>query len=519
MEKRIDLSDNWALDSNETRIIQFAYSKQYKAYVPDDRRFTKTAACTEALDFASSISPQPGRRVILVSAVGEFETWGGNKKADAFPRAAIHGEYPKDFDMSILPPEAIARIWDEWGYKTFPTKFDTNGNQIGGGNSFNEHINRYDKFNLNGKPITGSYDPRLDPRTGFILAAFLNEKRRRVELIQTILESRDARMCSMLDEGFLPGISMASDVPWDRCSICGALSLTEDSYCDHLKKENGLRGKILRSFGGKGVYMINDFPDFFDSSTVGIRAATEAGTLTKVAGFSNKTYVMPGLQKKKELQSDRIFEYNFNEKTASLLSTVDPLSLSVYAGIIGIFPTITDYMNIYYPAKTANMEESIYAEGDLLNLIPASLESIPSGYIDRCQENYMFDLDEFSHTLNVLKPYMDYKSYHPAHFYKGMRKTASQNTDILKEVDLSIPFEKLSPSARAAIVTKILTDKLLKTRIKEALADPRVQAELEKKSIRAIYTDSEEHPSIPVYEDLAQRFGKKPNMNIQKFYS
>lgn len=513
MEKRIDLSGGWALDSGESRILQFAYSNQYDEFVPDERKFTKTAACSEALDYASTVKPEAGMRIILVAAMGEMETWGGNKKSDAFPRAGILGEMPKDFQVSGLAPELLARIPKEWGYTCFTTKLDSNGNQIGGGNTFHEHINRYDA-SLKGKPVSGPYNPKFDPRIGFIRASFWNHKERRVELIQEVWESRAMQICKQLDEGFLPEISMACDVPWDRCSVCGKLSLTESSYCEHLNPIYGMRGKIYKRFGCKGIYMLNDFPDLFDSSVVKTRAATEAGTLTKIASSNKQYFVMPKHAPENIKQVERAYELPFSLKTASELCCVSPDNLSVYAGIVGVYPTLTDYMNIYMP-NAFNYVNGVAAEE---HLIPVASGEQPVGrfnnYLSK-SAGFNFDVNEFSYVLDLLAPYMQDKSYNPGIKFNGLRKTASEN----KVVDLSIPFEDLSDRAKAAILLKIFTDKKLGARIQAALNNPQVLAELENKNMSAIYTGNEMKQDIPVYEDLANRFGKKPNLSTNRFYN
>lgn len=528
--KVFDFDEDWALADSEQRVIQFAYSKEYGKFEPDTRKFSKTAACDDALAFASTIQPRKGVRVLLVSALGEMETWGGNRKSDAFPHQAIMGDYPNDVSIDHFR-SYLHTLPKQWGYKVFPTKFDPNGNQVGGGNTFHEHKNRFPPYLL-GKPVSGlvgyagrpvysGTDPN-DTRCGFILGAFWNSKLRRVELIKEVWEFALPSVIQAIDNGFLPNVSMACDIPFDRCSYCGHLAPTENDYCEHLHPSNGLRGAVLkRNSRSTPVVMINDFPDFFDSSIVRVPADVAGRSLMKVASltpqhfsFSNasaqvmprktKTASNPISSKYRMFQHDRISEPVFSVKTASLLSSVPAVELTTYLGLYDIYPTGQDWANILYPNEPFSKRASIGYNADLylLNVLENNipLESISKPNVTLASNE--FNLDDFLKVSKAVDPYLVDKSWNP--LYENSRSKQANHT-----VDLSVPFEKLDSKSQTIILLKIFTDKGLRQRVHEALVNPMVQYELEKHGISAITYNSNK----PVYSGLADKY-----MN-SKFYN
>lgn len=523
--KVFDFDGDWALESSEQRVIQFAYSSEYGKFEPDTRRFSKTAACEEALAFASTIQPRKGVRVLLVSALGEMETWGGNRKSDAFPHQAIMGDYPNDVGIDHFR-SYLHTLPKQWGYKVFPTKFDPNGNQIGGGNTFHEHKNRFPPYLL-GKPVPGlsqyvgrpvytSSDP-YDTRCGFILGAFWNSKLRRVELIKEVWEFAIPSVVQAIDNGFLPNVSMACDIPFDRCSYCGHLAPTEDDYCEHLHPSNGLRGAVLKRNGrSTSVVMINDFPDFFDSSIVRVPADVAGRTLMKVASLTPKHYsfsnthanriprnikTASNLHKDLRLhmmQNDRLSEPVFSVKTANILSSIPALELTTYLGLYDVYPTGQDWANILYPDEPFSKRASIGYNADKY-LLKVLEEGIPLTSIKPPSNTKLasnsFSIDDFNKVSKAVDPYLTSKSWNP--LYDGSRSKQASNT-----IDLSVPFDKLDSKSQTIILLKIFTDKGLRQRIHESLVNPMIQYELEKHGISAITDNSNK----PVYTGLVDNY-------------
>jgi hypothetical protein len=511
--KTIDLDDREFLSSGESRITPLAYSKEYSAFEPDTRRFRKTAACDEAIKYASTIEPQTGKRFILVSAVGDFYSWGDNKKGDAFPEHGLLGRSPVDVDMSHFNKFA-SKLPEEYGYACFPTKLDDFGYQIGGGNTFHEHHNRF-ASSLLGKPVfdkTGSkvITPGHDTRCGFILASFWNPKMKRVELIQEVWEDKLPHVIRAIDEGYMPGISMACDIPFDRCSVCGNLAPNENGYCEHLQRHRGMRGHIMRD--GTPIVMINDFPVFFDSSIVKSPAAAEGRALLKVAS----TTVMPakeahfkeesldaGPVKSKDilhtkLQAMRMDETTFSEKTASELRDIPYDRLTAYLGVLGVYPTCADTELLMFGTKSAGL----VAEHNLLPVLTrkqslnVSFPTLQPKMKMACGDD--FSIDEFQKVVEVVQDYLPLKGYYEDHLLMRPKK-ASHN------VDLDV------------LITKILTDRNLRSRIQKLLVEPTVQWELEKMGINGIYNNS--NPKLfPVYDEMANAYMDTMERGTGKFY-
>lgn len=556
--KIIPLNDDTFLgDGERLTIIPFTFSKSASVFEVDDRYkgVSKTAACNEAQSFATTISPQPGKRVLLVSAMGSYEAWGPNKKADAFPLAGLLNKSPERVSPEVFTKYASS-IPKKFGHLCFPTVFDSNGNQIGGGNTFLEHENRVTRT------YTGEYpDPRgpktaADPRCGNILASFWNPKMNRVELIQEVWEHRLPRMVQMIDEGFLPGISMACDIPFDRCSICNNLAPTEYDYCEHLAKGLGMRGHM--SPEGILIVMLNDFPVLFDSSLVDSPACYTGKTLEKIASF----YIPFSAKEKKDLFSTEIS--NPKEKTASIESILIPPKsepqiiriqilrmgepsfgdkisgelakipfsrLLTYLGLLGIHPTGPDMAKILL-GKKGDEAENIGSKVEEA-LLPALLHRIYPTYsssflpflkrkrIIKVASDSDFIQSEFKQVSSLVEPYLPLKSYHKEYLKNRISLGISSEDSRVKEagfialakrywnsgggnsrssqmINLNSPFSSLSPETKDLLLARVLMDEGLVKKLRDILINPDVQEELEKRGINHKDWDPSDHP---YYED------------------
>ena len=116
---------------------------------------------------------------------------------------------------------------------------------------------------------------------GIIKASAYNPDVARIELfIHADREKAAPELERLEKEGEIP-FSMACRVPYDRCTICGALRkhAGDSSECDHVKNDLG------RTYeDGRVVGTYNDEPDFFDISFVGKPADRIAWDLKRIDG-------------------------------------------------------------------------------------------------------------------------------------------------------------------------------------------------------------------------------------------
>lgn len=513
------------LRSGEARIVSFI--KTASGLELDDRKL-KSLACDEAKAFAQTLSPVPGKRIILVSALGSFEVWGQNKKADAFPYRAINGLPPEG-----LPPDFFRAVQNKipkiYGQIVYKSKFDEHGSQIGGGNTFYEHINRLPR--ASGRIVYLS--PGSDIRCGYVLASFWNKIMHRLELVIEVWESKLMHICRAIDNGELPGVSMACDIPFDRCYICNHLALTGDDYCVHLNKTLYKRGFIFPN--GKVIAMINDFPVFFDISIVKHPAAEEGRTLFKVASFDNeidnqvKTAGYTGsimepeystvnnvhktnIDSAMKLQSMRMYEHPFSHAVIGKLQKFPVRRLVKYLSVLGIFPTGHDFAQLLFN-KTATESEVIGKEVEL-NLLPLIMSDIDKLNINETEfqninaimksasDEDFFDETEFKNVINIVEGYLPLKSYHPD--FVNQRKTASYTGSC--PVDVSGNLDKINDIAKAVLISRIILEPELLLSMQSLLKSPGVVNELKKVGI---LPGNYKFDSLPVYPDFVKSYVDK----------
>lgn len=519
MYKTIDFSDDrFSLNPDETRVSPMVFSKSHGFEIDD--RMTKTAASEDALSYAASLKPIPGARIILVSAMGSSDAWGANKKGDTFPEEALLGRLPRE-GVSLFD-RFRDRLPKEWGISLFPTKFDSEGRQIGGGNTFHEHINRP------AKPL-GVYGPAgSDCRCGDILAAFWNAAMRRVELIQTVWERKLPHIVKMIDGGFLPGISMACDVPFDRCSICNNLSRNDGEYCEHLQRGTGLRGKIWNN--SKTIMMINDFPLLFDSSIVASPAAVEGRTLRKVAHFKENPLAEakqvasvvgdnpPDSRRVKAASlvqalrsNERLFSAHqldsFNElglvKSACLLSN---LGISFTGEEIGymLFPkSATSQAN-------GSVADEVYASV-LHQRVPLVLEEpirakVASFLAKQGSMMGTIDPTDMHRVIRAAAPLVPMRSYAPS--VLPARAAMLPELSVQRVVDLNQPLRGLNQETKAILLTRILADVEIVKHLQEMLVKPLILWELNKVNMGHLMEQASHSESsvLPVLHDMARDY-------------
>lgn len=173
------------------------------------------SSCAFPPEKLSEFAPDNDHFLLHVVAMGDHETYGPNKNADTFSKAANQKYHP-----------------------TF----------VSHGHFYREHRNR-------------------DPKTqgiGHIKASAYNEDMHRIELLVHGHKKKAEEEYQMAKEGKVLSTSMSCRVPWDRCNICNKKAASRAEYCDHMK--HGAL-KYHQEFE-KYAFVFNDEPTFFDISRV-----------------------------------------------------------------------------------------------------------------------------------------------------------------------------------------------------------------------------------------------------------
>jgi hypothetical protein len=197
--------------------------------VEDRQGFAKLAAESQGIFDYEAVKPGKDHVGIHLIALGDFEHYGFNRNADAFPKTACVGYHD-----------------------TF-VKY---------GHVFRHHKNKDEKGALGAVKLSAYNDPMG-----------------RIELFVHAHREKCAEELAKLEKtGELP-FSMACHVAFDRCSRCNNLrkSSSDPNQCDHVKYE---LGKVAEDGSITGTY--NDEPRFFDISFV-FRPADRIAWNLKVA--------------------------------------------------------------------------------------------------------------------------------------------------------------------------------------------------------------------------------------------
>jgi hypothetical protein len=182
----------------------------------DDRYNIKQAA-SECFtkEKLREFAPDKDHFMIHLVGMGDYETFGPNKNADAF-RAE--------------------------GLKKYANTFVTDGC------FFREHRNRSQEKEGIGVIKAASYYPDMH----------------RVELIVWGHKKKAEEEYEMAKAGSPLSFSMSCRVPYDECNACGNKARTPREYCDHMKSA---RLQYIPDFK-KYAFVHNDHPTFFDMSRV-----------------------------------------------------------------------------------------------------------------------------------------------------------------------------------------------------------------------------------------------------------
>ena len=223
---------------------------------PLRERFTKTAS--EASDYIRAVEPKPGTSIVLVLALGAYETYDLNRNGDGF------NEFP--YKNSIKPTCGCCSSDGAWvtQQEVLPNHYK----------SFEEHGKIY-RHHQNKDPLKACGD---------VLKSFWNPQMHRVELLLGLRNDLAPDLAERIEAGEYPAVSMGCRIKYDVCTICGHKAPTRKQYCDHLKF--GMR-QVTPS--GLRAGALNPSPKFFDISFVVKPADLTGFMMKKVADESSYT--------------------------------------------------------------------------------------------------------------------------------------------------------------------------------------------------------------------------------------
>lgn len=214
---------------------------------PLRERFTKTAS--EASDYIQAVEPKPGTSIVLVLALGAYETYDLNRNGDGF------NEYP--YKNGFKPTCGCCQADGAWiaQSEVLPNHYKT----------FEEHGKVY-RHHQNKDPLKACGD---------VVKSFWNPLMHRVELLLGLKNDLAPDLAERIASGEYPAVSMGCRIKYDVCTVCGHKAPTRKQYCDHLKF--GMRQVTP---GGLRAGALNPSPKFFDISFV-IKPADLTGFMMK----------------------------------------------------------------------------------------------------------------------------------------------------------------------------------------------------------------------------------------------
>ena len=262
MHKIFQLEDRFATGEPTIQLVLSADGRGGRIL---EKRAFDSAASSPAYEYLKTVTPKSGHSIVLVNAMGAFETYDDNRNGDSFPDRPVNVGVAakcghKDCASSawIKEDEVLSKH-----YKTFEKH----------GGIYKHHVNK---------------DPSKS--LGTVMKAVWNTKMQRVELLLELVNDRDKDLVKKIEDGEYPAVSMGCHVKWDVCSICGHRAPTRKDYCEHAR----LKMRQVMPNGEK-VCVHNPSPRFFDISFVYRPADPTGFMLKKVAsegpawlGFSAK---------------------------------------------------------------------------------------------------------------------------------------------------------------------------------------------------------------------------------------
>lgn len=246
----------------EIRTSHYSFPEQVTSLVDicgdghiDRTWFEKRAA--HALFKDAQVHAAPGRAILHVIAMGDYERYGGNSNGDAFFGFPARVEVPE-------PKNAASRYVEiRSGNDTQHRTFESHGAV------YRDHKNR-DKAKAHGRIVKAARNPEMW-RTELLIDVPADEEPWRSDVEKAANNER-------------VDFSMSANVRGDSCSICGNFAPTRKFYCTHLRND---MNRITKS--GHIVQMLNHDPVYFDMSRVGVGADRIAVALRKAASAGADT--------------------------------------------------------------------------------------------------------------------------------------------------------------------------------------------------------------------------------------
>ena len=217
-----------------------------------DRDWLKKRAASDV--FAGvDVRPKPGHSYLHILALGNADSWGGNRNGDIFFRTS------KDVTIPF-PKEGAAKVYciksgNRDRYKTFET-----------------HAHVYSRHR-NG-------DPAL--KDGDVVKAAHNDDMDRVELLTCVRDDRWGDDIQKVANGGNLPTSMSARVPHDVCTVCGNVAKSRRNYCEHARNQMAQLAK-----DGTWIGVMNEDQTFFDISRVRNNADRTSWALRKAAGLED----------------------------------------------------------------------------------------------------------------------------------------------------------------------------------------------------------------------------------------
>ena len=304
---------------------------------PCYERLTKEASASPALDYIRTITPVPGRSVVLILGLGSFEWYGLNRNADGFNEQPYKiGQKPtcgccgNGRDAWVLENECVTHHYSSYEQ----------------GNVFRHHVNK---------------DPKK--AVGKVLKSFWNPYMHRVEVLEDIDHGLAADLAEQIADGEYPAKSMGCRIKFDVCTQCGHQAPTRKQYCDHLKWQlNYLDPKTGIRYGA-----LNPSPNFFDSSWVTRPADRTGYMLKKVADDTSCT----DIRTSSEL-GDLVDDLQNKAAMVKKLAVIDKVVRGYPAGLVGQDSPdaglLAQYAKVTLPTVTENTQQ--LSHEDLQTLAP-----------------------------------------------------------------------------------------------------------------------------------------------------
>lgn len=257
MQKIIQLEDRFP--TGEPTVAVLGHWGHHRWYL-EKQAFDKAAA-SPAYDYLKAYTPKEGYTIILVNALGAYETYDENKNGDGFPERAYRVGVPTPCGHPECNP---------------------NGGRLGWISEPETLIHHYRSFEEYGGIYQHHVNKDSTKSLGKILRSVWNDRMHRVELILEVKNERSPELVDRINAGEFPAVSMGCHVRWDVCTVCGHRAPTRAQYCQHA--QFAMRAVDPRT-GAKNA-VLNPSPRFFDISIVYRPADPQGYMLKKVAEAS-----------------------------------------------------------------------------------------------------------------------------------------------------------------------------------------------------------------------------------------